>query len=709
MRALMHVPLLLSLLVHTGVGFAQEKHDNESLVTLNYRDTDIVAVAQSINDLTGTTFIVAPSARGKLTVISASPVERDRALEIFYTALRLAGFAAVTTADGSVMILPAGRAKGAGSPVVSRYLGEAENRIVTRVYRLYHVEAGKVATEIKAILGSDSVVAALTSGNALIISDYAQSQRRIERILKSVDRPVGGSISVIELKHISPKDVIQAYESVYLNSPTTGGSGGAGSSGKGSGLLRRFTISPDPRGGRLIIRSNSDLALKNLQALVALLDTPSEKSMVTRIVSLNYTEAKEVAQALNSIVSDTGFKNSTGSITVDVKRKNDNNSGRHNPGRRNFRPNRKDDDQKISVRPFESTRKLIITAPEEVFNRLQGVISELDVRQRQVYVEALVAEVLTSKVGEFGIQWQSLRGMEEGRAPSPEVVGSVSLGPAGGSIGEVSSTGGLGSGMSIGIVSGAITLANGVKITNMLALVKALEASSQANILSTPILLALDNEESEIIVGQNVPLITGSYAPTTGGSAGPVNPFQTIERKDVGLKLRIKPFITDTGTIRLEIYQEVSSLQATTVQTGASDVITNKRSLDSTVLVEDGQIITLGGLVQDDVSVTINKAPFLGDLPLIGHLFRYETRKRIKTNLMVFLRPLIVREPADSLFLTRNRYDYIVDEQGSVEPSRHVFLPDMEAPKLGEFKGKTTFEDFVPPTPPESFTGEKQE
>ena len=333
--------------------------------------------------------------------------------------------------------------------------------------------------------------------------------------------------------------------------------------------------------------------------------------------------------------------------------------------------------------------------PQAVFDSLRAVIQQLDTRRAQVFLEALIAEVSTDKAAEFGIQFQNLNGAAAGSTGTRGIGGTSFSIPGNNINGLARNPTAAGDGLTLGVVRGRINIPGVGEILDLTVLARALETQADANILSTPTLLTLDNEEARIVVGQNVPIITGSFAQATTAAPGaPVNPFQTIERKDVGLTLRVRPQIAEGRNVKLRIYQEVSSIQDTTNPAG---IITNKRSIESTVQVEDNEIIVLGGLVQDDVSVGSDKVPVLGDLPLIGAFFRYETRRRMKTNLMVFIRPVVVLEGGATAAITRERYDYIRNEQSrNVVPERLV-LPDLPTPQLPALPPAAP---PVPPAPP---------
>jgi general secretion pathway protein D len=320
-----------------------------------------------------------------------------------------------------------------------------------------------------------------------------------------------------------------------------------------------------------------------------------------------------------------------------------------------------------------ASNSLVITSSEPVYNNLRSVIDKLDVRRPQIFVEALIVEVTADKMGELGVQWQNLTGINKS---GTNIIGGTNFGTGSTSIvGAATNPTSVAQGLNIGLVNGTTTL-GGVTITNLGMLAHALETNTDANILSTPNLMTLDNEEAKIVVGQNVPFVTGSYAQT--GSATTATPFQTVERKDVGLTLKIKPQIMQGGTVKLQIYQEVSSVDSTSTTTG---VTTNKRSIESNILVDDNQIVVLGGLIQDSVKNGKSKTPLLGDIPILGNLFRYETRQQTKTNLMVFIRPYIMYQSDGYRKITDERYDQMSKRREDARLPNHWVLPNDDKDK----------------------------
>ncbi|VAX17495.1 General secretion pathway protein D [hydrothermal vent metagenome] len=670
------VPLFTVFLMlgATSLGYSA----NTGKITLNFQETDIKAVVQAIGKMTGKTFLLDPRVKGTVDIISSSPVSTSIVYDILITTLRLHGFTAIET-NGVTKIVPEALAKHYGGPVVKNRTslrwapikgqdmeptiepyngtgktGMAGDRIITQVYPLTHVSAKEVLSTIKPLVGPTSVAMAFQSSNTLLITDYASNIKRLDEVIANLDIPEQGEVEVIALKHIYPVDFIEIFEKLYLNRPAGTPPTPQGMSA-GSGVVGRFSVIPDMRTNSIIVRSNNEYMSARIHELLGKIDVPSARKDNIRLVKIQHADVKKVAEALNKLIPKTKFKN-----------------GKTLP---------------VVVHADVESKSLIISAPEAIYRSLRGVISELDVRRKQVFLEALIAEVTSDKVSAFGIQWQSLRGFEANRAPGMTAVGGVNLGPTGSEIGNAGASLTSGSppgGFTVGLINGAITLADGTVIPNLMALASALETDTDANILSTPTLLTLDNEVGKIIVGQNVPFLTGSYAPSTGGTTNTVNPFQTIERKDIGLKLTIKPVISDTGTIKLEIFEEVSSLLPFTVQTGTVDIVVNKRSLESTVLVNDGQIIVLGGLIKDNVSLSEERVPFFGSIPIIGNLFRHETRQYRKTNLMVFIRPYIIKDVNDSDRFTEKAYNYTIGEQGEVKADPHLLLLDVPTPTLPE-------------------------
>ncbi|HWA37962.1 MAG TPA: type II secretion system secretin GspD [Burkholderiales bacterium] len=647
-----------------ALAFAGAARGQEAL-SLNFANADIEAVAAAVGQMTGRNFVLDPRVKGTVNIVSAKPVSAAAAYDMFLSALRLQGFAVVESA-GVTKIVPEAEAKVQLSALPPRGTSHGD-RLVTQVYALKFESASQLLPVLRPIISPNNPIAVYPASNTLVITDYADNLRRIERIIEAIDRPGGAEPVVIPLRYAAAHDLAETVNRILSE-----GAGAAGQAGTAPDTRSRVLVAADSRTNSLIVRSDNPARIGRVQAMVQQLDIPTGASGNIHVVYLRNAEAVRVAQTLRSILAaESGTPQlaspaptATGSTTPLLAPA---------PGLATQGP------QAFGgiVQADPASNAVIISAPDAIFANLRRVIEKLDVRRAQVFVEALIVEVTADKAAEFGIQWQSLSNLSSTQS---RIAGGTNFGAPGAGSNIVEAAGNLtrlGPGLSIGVVRGTITIPGVGTVTNLAALARALETDAKANILSTPNLLTLDNEEAKIVVGQNVPFITGQYAQT--GSTTTPTPFQTIERRDVGLTLRVRPQVSEGGTVRLQIYQEVSSVQD---RLNAAGIITNKRSIESTVLIDDGQIVALGGLVQDGTDTAVEKVPVLGDIPGLGLLFRYETRKQTKTNLMVFLRPIVLREGAAAAAFTSERYRQMQTEQEATRAEPHPVLPDMEPPVL---------------------------
>ncbi|MBW8457550.1 MAG: type II secretion system secretin GspD [Thiobacillus sp.] len=626
-------------------------------VVLNFVNADIPSVIKAVGELTGKNFIIDPRVKGTVIITSARPVPRDQVYPILLSALRMQGFSAIE-GRGVVKIVPEAEAKQNYSVTRGKQINESGDRIITQVYPLQHESAAQLMPVLRPLIGPNNTIAVLPSSNTLVITDYADNVRRLNAVIEAVDQPSANDTALIRLNHVSAVDVAQSLGRLM--------SDGAAAAGQPGGA--RLTIVPDVRSNSLLVRSDNPSRIQTLRGLIAGLDVAGVAGGNIHVVYLRNAEAAKLAETLRGVLTGEAPSGLATATTPAAS-------------------------QTASVNPVSgaaggsmiladaATNSLVISAPDVTYNALRAVIDKLDARRAQVFVEALVVEITAEKAAEFGIQWQDLRGIEKS---GTNFIGGTNLGGrnTGSNILDAAvNLGTVGQGLNIGIVSGTINIPGLGVVTNLGALARALESDANANILSTPNLLTMDNEEAKIVIGQNVPFITGQYAQT--GSTTTPSPFQTIERRDVGLTLRVRPQVSEGGSVKLEIYQEISSLRPTTT---AADIITDMRSIDSTVLVDDGRIIVIGGLIQDTMQDGVDRVPVLGDIPLIGHLFRSEKRKRMKTNLMVFLRPYVLRDTSSSDVLTGERYDFIRQKQAEFRMQPHFALPDMQMEPLPELK-----------------------
>ena len=601
-------------------------------ITLNLKNADISALIKTVADITGKNFVVDPRVKGKVTVISSHPMEQDEVYQVFLSILEVHGFSAVPTGN-LIKIIPEVKAKQLAIPVYPPAGGHPDDQMITRIVQVKNISAAQLVPILRPLVPQQGHLAAYPSTNVLILSDRAGNVRRLVKIINRIDQASDSSIEVIPLHNASATDVVRVLNSL-LKKP-----------GKGAGTAK-VSLAADDRTNSILMSGDQNERLR-LKAIVSHLDIPLDDTGNTHVVYLRYAKAKDLVTVLTGV-----------STSIEKKPKAGKTSALGN---------------KVSIQADESSNALIITAPTAIYRSLKAVISQLDIRRAQVLIEAIIVEISLDKFMELGVQW-IVDGTPGGNGP----VGIIKFGTPG--IDAVASA--ISGGAAPGFLNGA-TIGFGQfdsSSINFAAILTALASDSSSNILSTPSLMTLDNEEAEIVVGQNVPFVTGSFT-NTGAAAGAANPFQTIQREDVGLTLRVTPQINEGNAIQLDIEQEISSIAASALA-GAADIITNKRSIKTTVIVEDGQVLVLGGLITDDVQESVQKVPGLGDIPLLGKLFRYNKTTKVKTNLMIFIHPVIVRDAATETMVTTGKYNYMRARQQEIRNKGMRFLTANEMPLL---------------------------
>ncbi|CAM8647176.1 PulD Type II secretory pathway, component PulD [Oxalobacteraceae bacterium] len=656
-----------------AVASAQAQEPNQSTASLNFVGADIESVVRAIGHYTGNTFVIDPRVKGTINLVSEKPLSKAQAFELLGSVLRLQGFALVRTPN-YVKVVPEADAKLQSSPVqIGKLRGD---QIATQIFLLNHQNATGLVAVLRPLISPNNTIAADTSNNTLVITDYVDNLKRLARIIATLDAPANAELDIIRLEHAIAMDLAVTINRLLETSTVAGAPAESG----------RIMVLADARTNALIIRAPNAARASLARTLIAKLDQPTALPGNVHVVYLRNAEATKLAQVLRAVVaseSATGPSMVTSQVSITPMQPA--------PG---AAPGGALQTSSVSsqstqaplptggtagfIQADPSTNTLIITANERVYRNLRVIIDQLDARRAQVYVESLIVEISADTAAQLGVQWAGLSG---NGGPGYRV--GVLTGFSTGGDNLVQQAG-------AALSSSAAPLVPGNGLTALLAkqnvngqlglgvLARALETDTKANILSMPNLITLDNEEARIMVGQNVPFITGQFTTAASGGTASINPFQTIERRDIGLSLRVRPTISQGGTVKMAIYQETSNIQQST----ASGLITSKRSIDTNVLVDDGQIIVLGGLIEDTVSDSIEKVPGLGNLPLLGYLFRYQSKRRTKTNLMVFLRPNIIRNDEQSIALTSDRYDYIRYAQSSVQPVPNVLLPTTEIPRL---------------------------
>jgi general secretion pathway protein D len=660
-------------------------------ITLNFVNAEIDAVARTMAAITGRNIVVDPRVKGTINLATDRPVTPQAAFNQFVATLRLSGYTVVES-GGLLKVVPEAEAKLQGG-AVSVGPPAGGNQIVTQIFRLNFENAGNLVPILRPLISPNNTINVNPGNNSLVITDYADNLQRIGRIIAALDVSNATDVEVINLQHALASDLAPIVQRLVDSSGTAAATAGQGQ----TDTSFRTTVIAEPRSNSLVVRAANPARLNLVRSLVQRLDQQGAQSAGGNIyvVYLKNAEAVRLAAVLRAAMAAMpsaspnqggantggGAASGTGAAFSSAMTANAAGTGASpatTPIQGAAQPST---GGQIQADP--ATNSLIITAPEPQYRQLRAVIDRLDARRAQVFVESLIAEVNAEKAAEFGIQWQGPIGREGGR--NVGVIGTNSS-VAGPSIIDMAlaaaglTPGGLSDARpAAGLNIGVARRFGGVYVLGFLA--RFLENKGDANILSTPNLLTLDNEEAKIVIGQNVPFVTGQYTNANTGTGGAVNPFQTIERKDVGLTLRVKPQISEDGTVRMQIFQEVSSVDPAS-RNDPSGITTNKRSIESNVLVDDGGIIVLGGLLQDEYSGNQDKVPVVGDVPLLGNLFKSENRTRKKSNLMVFLRPVVVRDAAQADELSLDRYELMRGKQEALQPEPSQVVPINAAPVM---------------------------
>jgi len=600
-------------------------------ITLNLKDADIRALISTVSKFTGKNFIIDPRVKAKITVISSETLTPDEVYEVFLSVLQVHGYAAVPS--GSVIkIVPEVNAKQGPLPMKSTITGDPNDELITKVIGLDHVPAAQLVPILRPLVPQQGHLAAYNPTNTLIITDYAGNIKRLMRIIAGVDKAESDELEVIPLQHASAPELVRIVNSLYPQAAKD--------------QANKINLAADERTNSILMSGERAVRLK-IRTTIMQLDTPlDDGGGNTHVIYLRYAKAENMMEILTGLqekqakTTTTGARGTTKTTTASRQV-----SGTSFIG------------ENTIIQADAETNALIITADPNTLLSLKSVIRQLDIRRAQVHIEAIIAEISTNRDKEVGVG-AVVDGTNSSETTFPVGIsnlvglGDIIAAAAGSEDAALNVLSNLGSGLTLGV--GAET-SSGVRYGLIL---KALQTDSAANILSTPSIVTLDNEEAEIIVAQNLPFITGQF--TGAGTVNPQNPFQTIERQDVGLTLRVTPQINEGDTIKLDIEQEVSDVVTITENSGP---VTRKRSIKTSVLVDDGGILVLGGLIEEIVDDTQSKVPLLGDIPVLGWLFTSRASTKRKQNLMVFLKPEILRDFDDSAYVTNEKYNYLRAEQ----------------------------------------------
>ena len=694
--------MLFTSLAPAPMAFAQQPKDSRfkgEPVTLNFVNAEIEGVTRAMGAILNQQFVVDPRVKGNITLFSEQPLSPREAYLNFLAALRGLGFTVVES-GGLFKVVPEADAKLQSSTVtVGSSVTRQGDQVLTQIFKLSHENANNLVPVLRPLISPNNTINANTGNNTLVITDYADNLARIGKIIAAMDTPSSGDVEIIPLKYAVATDLATMVQRL-----SDGGSTAAAVPGVGA----TSSILVDARSNALIVRASTPARMASIKSIVEKLDQPTQGNNPMGniyVVYLKNADAAKLATVLRAAYgagSGSSSGSSSGAGTSPTSMNSQNSTQQTTQGGaspQSTAPVAASAGPSTGgfIQADPSTNSLVITAPEPVYKQLRAVIDQLDSRRAQVYIESMIVKVDANKISDVGIQWQSASNTRSGSntivAGGTNFAGSgniltLSAATAAGTVDAATNVAGsIPNGFNLGIlrkIGSVYTLG---------ALAKFLETNADGNVLSTPNLISLDNEEAKIVIGQNVPFVTGSFTST---GTGTTSPFQTIERKDVGLTLRVKPQIGEGGTVRMTIYQENSSVTSTSATAGPT---TDKSAIETTVVVDDGQIMVLGGLLKDEYSGTISKVPFLGDIPFIGGLFRSDNRTRNKSNLMVFLRPVVIRTQEAATAISLDRYDQIRAMQKDNQPSPNFVTRVNESPILPPQRPASAPDMGTPPAP----------
>ncbi len=620
----------------------------QGMITPNYKDADLAQIIEAVSAVTGKNFIVDPRVKAQVTMLSSTAMSPNAFYEAFLSILQVHGFVAVP-AGGVIKIIPDANARQVPANDLPSRVSSSSDEIVTQVVAIRNVSAAQLVPILRPLIPQYGHLAAYPGSNMLIISDRASNVSRLTRIIQRIDQSGDEAVDVIPMQHASAAEVVRIVNSLYANAAAEGGGG------------PQVKVIADDRTNSVLVSGESSARLR-LRALITHLDTPLESGGDTQVRYLRYADAEKIAaklrEQLQGIVAVAGPPGAQAAAAA---------GGGGEKG--------------VTIWAEPQTNALVITAPPKVMRSVMGIVDRLDIRRAQVLVEAILVEMSQDKAMDLGVNWAIADRDSQGN-----------LLPAGGFLSPVKQFGlgeliaGIQNPSGVSALPNGLTLGVGEIVDSGLswaALVRALNGIGNTNIIATPSIVTLDNEEAEIKIAQEVPFITGQYANTgTTNGNGQVNPFTTVQREEVGNILKITPQINEGDSVLLKISQEASSLAASSEQVSSTDLITNKRTISTKVIVENGGVIVLGGLISDEARESKQQVPLLGSIPVIGELFKTRSVTKVKTNLMVFIRPRILRDGVDAAIETNAKYNYIRNQQLTKGNGRVPLMPNERQPVL---------------------------
>jgi general secretion pathway protein D len=654
--------LTLTCLLTGSPALAQQQAQAaQATITPAFRDAELTEIIDAVATITGKTFIIDPRVRAQVTIRSSTPMSPEAFYEVFLSILQVHGFVAVASGD-VIKIVPDANARQMPANDLPNSINSKSDEVVTQVIQVRNINAAQLVPVLRPLIPQNGHLVAYPASNMLIVSDRANNISRIMRIVQRLDQAGDEEIEIVRLENASASEIVRVVNAL---------SQGAQQQGEAPGMTPKLVA--DDRTNSILISGERSQRLR-LKALVTHLDTPLESGGDTQVRYLNYADAEQIAGKLKEQVTGItqaapGAPGAAGAPAGPAAAQ----------------------DRNTTIWADKQTNALVVTAAPKMMRQIMSVVDRLDIRRAQVHLEAILVEITTSRAAELGVNWAVFSEEEGSTIPIGtfnQPVGQASIGSIAAAIQDPDSIGT--TGLPTGLTLGAGMIRDGG--INFAVLLRALRSDGSSNILQTPSITTLDNEEAEIKVAQEVPFITGQYTNTGNTNQGSVNPFQTIQREEVGNILKITPQINEGTAVQLKIEQENSSLQ-TGATPGAVDLITNKRTISTTVLVEDGGMIVLGGLISDTAQEGESRVPILGSIPIIGELFKTRSGSKEKRNLMVFIRPTILRDGIDAAIETNAKYNVLRDQQMNRKKGRVNLLPGEKQPLLPPIEDLSKYAD----------------
>jgi len=628
-----------------GTSASAQQPNSSATITPNYKDADLAQITEAVSAVTGKTFIIDPRVKAQVTMLSSTPMSPNAFYEAYLSILQVHGYVAVP-AGNTIKIIPDANARQVPANDLPGSVSNTSDELVTQVIAVHNVSAAQLVPILRPLIPQYGQLAAYSASNMLIITDRANNVSRMMRIIERIDKASDDEIEVINLQSATAAEIVKTVNSLSGPAAAQGAEGG-----------QPLKVVADDRTNSILLSGDKSARLR-IKTLITYLDTPLQSGGNTRIRYLEYADSEDLAKKLKEQIQGitqaaTGAPTGAAATSATSAASNG-----------------------VSIWGDKGTNALIVSAPPKIMEQIMAIVDKLDIRRAQVHVEAIVVEVSASKTAELGVNW-ALYGSGNSNVPAAVFSGGSTPITTLAKAAVAQDPSALPTGTTLGI--GRIVDSG----ASFAAILRALKEDGNTNVISTPSIITLDNEEAKIEVTQQVPLITGQYtnaSSTTGGTNGVVNPFTTIQREDVGTKLTITPQINKGNSVLLKISQEASSLSQ---QTGdAGSLITNKRAITNQVMVEDGQTIVLGGLLEDNLTEGKSQVPILGSIPILGNLFKARNSKKVKTNLLVFIKPTILRDGAQATIETNSKYNWIRDMQLQRNDGQATLQPGEKQPVL---------------------------